>query len=171
MTKGGRKFLLISSLIYSAWSIYLHIHSPLHPFKCFKNTLLSTLFVDYLCQSIFLKKSLSFVHPYQWTDWSDNDTMEEAAILNQYWYEFIQIYIVGIFLLSSDLPFGRFTHIICTHAYCRPLIASINLYGCDKCFPPIHVRIYINAYSERREKERKKSMASITASELSLCWW
>lgn len=68
MTKGGRKFLLISSLIYSAWSIYLRIHSPLHPLECFKNTLLSTLFVDYLCQSIFLKK-FSVVCPYISMNW------------------------------------------------------------------------------------------------------
>lgn len=73
----------------------------------------------------------------------------------------------GNFFALFSLSVDRFTHIKCTPAKCRPLIASINLYGCDKCFPPIHVRIYINAYSELREKKRKKkkkSMASITAS-------
>lgn len=62
----------------------------------------------------------------------------------------------GNFFALFSLSVDRFTHIKCTPAKCRPLIASINLYGCDKCFPPIHVRIYINAYSELREEEEEE---------------
>lgn len=144
----------------------------LHPFK--KKHCCRPFFVDYLCQSIFLKifspmpcSVVCRLCPYismnwlirQWYNGRSSSITESILI-----WIYSNLYRGNFFALFS-LSVDRFTHIKCTPAKCRPLIASINLYGCDKCFPPIHVRIYINAYSElREEEEEKKSMASITAS-------